>query len=428
MDKINKAGKQFSKSDYNSFESVMNNREKIWKVLNRLKPVSLIAASTRPGVDFVHSLFDKHPQILTFDGWLLFHEFYYNSISVFGTEKFIVGLSALETNKSVDKINIKNFFSEFAWTHLHKFDSRYDSLEKKNKLGPKKNEFNFIPIDQFVKYSVSLMADKEFNSRNALLAVYAAFSLAKGEDIMNKTILLHQAHLSEYVPPFAKDFPGLKVIACVRDPRVYATKVKNYNKNLSLSKTLIIASHSFFRLTIDGINELINIRNIDVRVNILEKLHKNPKKSLQSICDWLSIDYNSVLMTSTWNGKNWLGDSLSKNIINIFDEGRYALSKKDWKKDLSLIDKIIIESLMKKEMENYNYKREYSIGLWFFFVPLLIILPTKHEIKLFYQTIKEKKYILMITIFKIILLRYYFSYRKYINYFVRKKAVNNNVF
>ena len=135
MDTINKPDKQLSKTKLDSFEAIISNREDIWKVLNRLKPVSLIAASSRPGVDFVHSLFDKHPQILTFDGWLLFHEFYNNSISIYGTEKFIVGLSNLEVNKTINKINIKDFFNEFAWTHLHKFNSRYDTLEKKNELG-----------------------------------------------------------------------------------------------------------------------------------------------------------------------------------------------------------------------------------------------------------------------------------------------------
>ena len=80
MKTIKKSDKTISKPKFDSSEIILNNRIDIWEVLNRLKPVSLIAASTRPGVDLVHSLFDKHPQILTFDGWLLFHEFYNNSI------------------------------------------------------------------------------------------------------------------------------------------------------------------------------------------------------------------------------------------------------------------------------------------------------------------------------------------------------------
>ena len=142
------------------------------------------------------------------------------------------------------------------------------------------------------------------------------------------------------------------------------------------------------------------------------------------MCDWLGIDYHPIMMKSTWNGKEWRGDSLSKDIINIFDEGRYSLAKKNWKKDLSFIDKIVIESLMKKEMKNYNYKHEHFISLWLVFVPFLILLPTKHEIKLLYQIIKEKKYNLIIILIKIIVLRYYHSYKKYINYFMTKKTAN----
>ena len=67
------------------------------------------------------------------------------------------------------------------------------SIEKKNELGPEKNEFNLVSIDDFVKYAVYLMDGKKFNRRNTLLAIYAAFSLAKDEDLMNKRVPFYAA-------------------------------------------------------------------------------------------------------------------------------------------------------------------------------------------------------------------------------------------
>ena len=102
-----------------------------WEMLNSLDVVTIVAVTPRPGTDFLHSLLDGHSQILTFDGWLNYHKYYFQSISLFGTKnKFLSG-----NNHVLREVNISHFFYEFAWHHLHKFDSRYDDLEMKGNLG-----------------------------------------------------------------------------------------------------------------------------------------------------------------------------------------------------------------------------------------------------------------------------------------------------
>ena len=39
--------------------------KKYWELLNKLDIVTIVAMAPRPGVDFIHSLFDSHPQVLT---------------------------------------------------------------------------------------------------------------------------------------------------------------------------------------------------------------------------------------------------------------------------------------------------------------------------------------------------------------------------
>ena len=220
--------------------------EKYWNALSNLRVVAIVAVSPRPGVDFFQSLLDGHKQIITFDGWLMFHEFYLRSYSIFGTTRLIAGETSLNNGPKLKNINVRNFFYEFAWAHLYKFDSRYDELEAKNCLGKDRKEYNFINIDIFVDYAVKLIKDKKMTSKNAFLATYGAFALARGENLFEKKIIAHQVHFPEHAVEVRRDFPKLKIIACVRDPRIVATTILKWNKEIGLSKISILSANSFF--------------------------------------------------------------------------------------------------------------------------------------------------------------------------------------
>lgn len=233
-----------------------------------------------------------------------------------------------------------------------------------------------------------------------------------------------EKHLTPYIPSLIKDFPNTKVIATVRDPRHYATLINVYQNTIPISKINIEAAYGIFRLMIDGVEPLLKVKNVKVKISVLEKLHNNPEKILKNICSWIGLDFMPVLLTSTWNGKEWFGDSLSSGINKTFDADRYIITQKKMGKNLSLIDKIVIENLMKKEINNYGYVKHYQNSFWYIITPLLIILPTKYEKLFFIRIFNEKKYLLYHLLFKIILYRYYFSYRKlFINLFNNLKQV-----
>jgi hypothetical protein len=386
--------------------------DKYWRILNQIGVVSIVYASPRPGTDFLQSLLDSHPQVLTFDGWLVFHKFYNESIAVFGTEKFIAGLSNETPVKKRKAIIVRDFFYEFAWSHLHKFDSRYDTLENKNKLGVCGDEYNVVDIDQFVMIALQLMGDKEFSSRNVFLATYGAYALARSEDLSKKKILIHHVHVQEYIPDVVKDFPNLKVISCIRDPRVYATKIKKYIEKIPLSKLTIMSTLSMFNIMISGSTYLANFKGIDVKVNILERLHQNPEEVMNSICEWLGIEYSAVLLKSTWKGKVWHGDNLSDDIKNPFSIDRYEKAKKEWETDLSLIDQIVVNNLVNKELSFYAYEYKYVSSISYILLPLLIIIPTKYELGLFISISKSGKYRLYFWLFVVIIKRVWQSLKK----------------
>ena len=155
-------------------------------------------------------------------------------------------------------------------------------------------------------------------------------------------------------------------------------------------------------------------------MNILEKLHEDPIKKLEKICNWIDIEYNSILLKSTWNGKSWLGDSLSNGIEKIFDSNRYIKTQQKWNKSLSLVDKIVIERLMYKEIKNYNHVKRFKCFLWHFCLPIFILIPTKYELRYIWSILKKKNYILFLYLAKIILSRYIYSYKKLLRSLMNK--------
>jgi hypothetical protein len=385
-----------------------------WSILNRINVVSIVYASPRPGTDFLHSLFDSHPQILTFDGWLIFHEFYNKSISIYGTDKFINGIDGASLIRRKREVIATDFFREFAWKHLHKFDTSYDSLEKKDRLGVDGNEFNIVDIDKFVELGVKLMNNKDPSSKNFFLATYCAYALARGEDLNLKKVLLHHIHDQNYLPDVVRDFSDLKVIACIRDPRVVVTKINTYIDNGTLSRSVFGGVISYYKSMLGGVMVMPNIKKDHIRVNVLERLHRDPEGVMRSICSWIEIDYSRILLNSTWNGKLWHGDSLSTGINHTFSVERYDKDVKQWNKDLSVVDKIVINNVMIRELKHYNHGAKYKYHI--FFAPLVIIfilLPTSYEVKLLFNIVKEGKYRLTLELIKLYLRRCFFTFIKY---------------
>lgn len=375
--------------------------------LNSLEVITIVAAAPRPGTDFLHSLLDSHPQIISFDGWLNFHEFFENSISVYGFKKYFFK----KNDDRFQNINLSDFFYEFAWSHLHKFDSRYDNIELKGNLGPNKNDHNFIDIDKFVKHAVDLLSTSEFSSKNSLLAIYGAISLTRGEPLANKKVLLHNVHLQDHLDPFLVDFPEAKIIACTRDPRVLSTKIIKTLSEMELSRYSIEMSRALFKLGIDGIDRIIS-RGPKVFVNPLERLHNSPKEVMTNISNWVEISFEESLLQSSWYGKTWNGDILSDNIESAFDPNRYIESQIAWKQDMYKTESICIELIMRNEMRRNNNFPEFKYKFWFILAPIFILFPVKYEILILKQIFKSNKFNLMIYLLINILYRYYRSYKK----------------
>jgi len=125
--------------------------------LENLQPCTLITTG-RTGTDFLQSLLDSHPEVLTFNGHIFFHDFWNNSKC-----------------RKTDEIVVSDLLDEFIGMHMEKLKSKYDLQEKKNSLGENKDQSIDIDLTSYKNEATKLLHGRKINSRNFMLAVYGAY-------------------------------------------------------------------------------------------------------------------------------------------------------------------------------------------------------------------------------------------------------------
>ena len=361
--------------------------------LEGLKPFAIITTG-RTGSDFLQSLMDSHTEILTFNGILYFHNFWYDS----------------KCNKT-KSIDINDLLDEFIGIYIHKFKSKYDYQEQKDRLGKDGTQSININLNSFKDTVKSLLTNKEVSSRNFMLAIYGAYAASLGQNLEKKSIIVHHIHHSEKLPEYLLDFPSSKIICMTRDPRAnFVSGVLHHRKYNLLSDN---SSHLYFyihRIIVDSYsvshldNEAISLRIEDL----------GSKCILESLCKWLGVKYENSMQYSTWAGMQWKGDrlSLQSNPGNGFSE---KMLENSWEKKLSFLDLYLFNFLLNDRLIHYEYKYKKIYFYDYFFVFFIILLPLRFELRFFsyrylINKIKENQYKILILNFIYYPLRIFYFY------------------
>ena len=154
------------------------------------------------------------------------------------------------------------------------------------------------------------MKDQIINSKNCMLGLYAAYALSLNQNLESKKILLHHLHHHDGLKDYLRDFPNSKIISMTRDPRSnYFSGVKNHKK---YNPDSMNGEHHLFYIKriIDDITPLKRLQNSYVSIK-LEDL--GDVIILKKISSWLNIDYDQIMLQSTWAGLIWNADRLSTN-------------------------------------------------------------------------------------------------------------------
>ena len=327
--------------------------------------VALILAGGRSGSDLLQSLFDNHPQILQFPGILKFDEEF---IRIFKL-------------KSADKIS-----KYFIKINKHFFDSRLNKIERHDKLGSNKSSFYKVDKNKFIKNFYKHYSESNKTNFDLLLSLHKAYS----KDLKKKKLLIVHVHLFEFLKNYIKIIginSRLKVLLTLRDPLV--SMCSTINNWLKFKKGIYLTPRSLFHnydVHFNNFNNLHFLRD-KIRVVKLENLHLKSLKTLQRICRYLKIKFCKTILHSTYHGKLWWGDSISKKYLKGLNKN---FSNKLDNKLFSKEEIIYLESKLFHVIKKYKYPFRSKIlqGTQVFY-----LFPFNVEKKIFFwNLLKFRKY------------------------------------
>ena len=323
-----------------------------------MKIVVLLAGMTRGGIDLFQSLLDSHPQISQLPG-----KFY--------VDDFL---------KKIDKNFASNQIADlFIKDYKEYFDSRLNIVERHNNLGPKKNEFYIVDKYKFKEKFINLFKNQNIEKKNIIINLHLAYSYAAGENLQDKKILVLQIHHFFRIESIVElDFD---IICTIRDP---IASHSSYVKNLATFNKKLINPWQYYYHIERNFSHIINLSRLNKNISVikLERLHRNNSDVMQKFCKKFKINYNKILNTSTFRGKLWWGDQVSKIYLN-------GVNKKfENKIDYDLFFKSDIETI-EYFLENYIVSYNYTFKSDKKFFRMKKYLPFKVDKIIFLQSLKK---------------------------------------
>jgi hypothetical protein len=209
-----------------------------------------------------------------------------------------------------------------------------------------------IRIDQhkFIQYFLLLLNETLPNASSTktsidrrLFFIILHFSYLK---VWNPLVNLKAIRFIVYNPhegldldALLSDFPELKYICMLRDPRqnwlsnakLIENRAKISRSNLSpvwMIKSLNSYSESIVTLAVAR----RHIRTGDFKVLDLEQLHVQNRSVIHKICCWLEVEFDECLMTSTFTSRRWAGNSATLQASSGFNP---KMKVDDWKVSLT---------------------------------------------------------------------------------------------
>jgi hypothetical protein len=334
------------------------------KLMDRLLelPACTLLTTGRTGTDFLQSLLDSHPEVLTFNGALFYHKFWRTSVCV--------AAGSFDTGDLMD---------EFIGRHIEKLKSRYDILERKERLGEDGNQSLNIDPGRFKSEAMALLNGRKIDSKNSMIAVYAAYAICLGQDIGKKTVLFHHQHHFEELDHYLRDFPQSRIICMTRDPRANFVSGVEHWREFDPNTDQEDHLYRYIKRILADASPLRKYKNGYTVIRI-EDLGK--ECLLRELAGWLGISYSESMKRSTWGGLSWGGDRLSaaKNTGTGWS-GKMLQNK--WEEKLNLTDKRILNYIMFNRLRHYGYTHKRINLIDSLIIPFLILLPLSYELRFF---------------------------------------------
>ena len=332
-----------------------------WGQMQRLQqlPACGLVTTGRTGSDYLQSLLDSHPEVLTFNGSLAFYKECWRS----------------SVCRTAATFEIEDLVDEFIGRFIHRLKSKYDVVERKHQLGPSDDQCLSIDTQVFRGHAVGLLRGSDATSRNVLIALYGAYSLCLGQSLSSKSVLFHHAHHLDELDFFLEDFPQASILVTTRDPRAnFVSGIENwrdFNRDSDNERHL----YWYIKRILEDSTPCSSRQRRYAAVR-LEDLPKS--RVMGDLCRWLGISEDDCLTVSTWGGLEWHGDALSKRRYDSRGSNPDQ-TRNGWESRLGRVDKYVLNHIMFYRLKHYGYPHR-EIRWWdAFLVFFLLALPLKYE-------------------------------------------------
>lgn len=298
----------------------------------------------RSGSMLLHSLFDSHPEIISFP--VIYDWFNFSLNSLINNSNYEIIDEFIDKNEKIFSSK-KNNFIALGTSNIH--DYSYD------------NEFINIDTKELKENFLSITKGKSIkNEKDFFEYIHLALALNMNYDLSKIKYIFVHVHMytekTKYILDFLmKNYSNLYFLPLIRDPRESwlgwgkVLKKRNFSINThNLLKYILNLQHAYNELAklIDS-NYIRNILFID-----LNQLHKKEQKGLESLCSYLNINFDNCLLYSTFLNKLWGGNDSNNTILHSISKERSYFK---WNEELNKEDKELINYYLSNYISSVNY-------------------------------------------------------------------------
>jgi sulfotransferase family protein len=327
----------------------------------------------RSGSVFLHSLFDSHPEVLTFPATRL------NSFH------------ARQWPDLASQPDLEHMVRRFVWWNPSLFDGRQDCwFEGLDGMGPGRDRALQVDAQVFARRLLGLLSGSEHISRKRFfLAAHFAYALARGQDVSRATTVVYHLHSPEAyagIQSALSDFPELTAVGITREPvrsvlsylrkNVLAARVWGQTDRADYEKLASTGAYNFvYRHQLIGWRELRARYRLPFWTLRLEDLNRDTEHEMRALARFLKLSWDPCLTRSTFNGLEYWGDQLSVGQCNGASVQAPSSSEAD--AALDGLDRYVLQGLLAKFRSELGYAE--TGWLQRTLSPLLLLLPTRLE-------------------------------------------------
>ena len=330
-------------------------------------PVAVLSTFGHCGIDWLHSLIDSHKEVLIIPRLSFFRKINF-------LKKKGINIDNSLNPRTITNIFLKELFQKVR----HEKNNILNKNQSKSKF--KKYINNFLIIEKKIDIQKRLF-----------FAIHYAFAKINKVNLKKvKTIVSH-----EHAPwncHYYNEYFNSKFIFIVRDPKATIggslrqfRRTKNIPINFQIDMVLshMISAHNFF--TNMTKKKILIIRNEDMSSNL--------KSEMKKLSKWLNIKFSKSLLTSTFLGKRWIGESgyISKlDLKNKYPKNYYKPINIEarWRSFLDKKTILMIETVLEEIMIQNKYKFDNRLNIVSRFFGYLNLLLKFHDFNNFSYLLK----------------------------------------